>query len=244
MMSIITIALIFLLVKLACVYFDQIYACMEYCFVLFVHPRRPKIVIKRGLPSFNENKTFYDGWNSEPLTTKWLRVSMHVILTLFTQDHAVSFYASIKGIPIGMTATASLDDYYKNFDTWVMSALSRDDTTDDDKKFIEIHKMAREPVKLFIKTNSLENEVMYHNAGLMVPEIYRGKGISIKMMKHKLKELDSIVFTSTTNKYSARVMEACGYKLLKSHNYCDLSVKSDDTFNVYVWVPQRYKIEW
>lgn len=198
------------------------------------HYRRRRLVIKLGLPS---DAKFYEGWNTEPLTSKWLHVSMSTISSLFKQDPMVSFHGVINNVAVGMTGTTPFDDYYKHFNAGTQSVLSDKDAQQDDRKFVEIQTKTKGVIDSYIKKHSLEDKKKYMNSGLMVSESHRGKGIGISLMQHKLKQLKSIVFTTTTNKFSAKVMETCGYVLIALWKYRDLGVDSNDTLNVYVWTP-------
>lgn len=193
-----------------------------------------RLVIRQGLP---HDPKFYEGWNTEPLTTIWLNVSHYSIMSLFTQNLETSYYGTINDIPVGMTGTTPLDEYYEHFDSGVQKISENVKSSDDDRKFVMIHLKAKGIINSYIREHSLGSKKKFHNSGLMVLKAYHGQGIGRELMKHKLRELNSIVFTSTTNKYSARVMEQSGFKLIESLKYSDLNVSSNDTFNVYVWTP-------
>jgi hypothetical protein len=196
--------------------------------------------IDSGLPN---DPDFYRGWLSEPLTNNWLKVSQSVIASMFKQSPETSHTAFINNVPVGMSSSTPLDEYYNHLTKSCMDMDAKITTSvntklsNDDKKFIKLHLNEKEVVKSCIRENDLDNVKMYHNTGLMVNEEFRHRGIGMLLMKNQLHHLNAYVFIATTNKYSSNIMKKCGCELIKSWKYHDLNICSDDSFSIWVKHP-------
>jgi len=203
-------------------------------FFVIARYKQYKLVIKQGLPNDPE---FYKGWTDEPLTNKWLHVTPHIITSLFKQDLSKSFYGIINNVNVGMAGTSQFDAYFQNLFDSAQKILSNKYAKDDDVKYVKIIVEAGNIINSYVKKHKLEKFTKYMNCGLMVSKTYRQKGIGTALMRYKLKQLNSYVFAITTNKYSAKVMEKCQFKLIKLLKYYDYDIISDDIFSIYVWCP-------
>jgi hypothetical protein len=184
--------------------------------------------------------------NSDSLLTEWLKIPSTVTSFLFKEDPSLSYYSAINNTIIaGITNTSLYEEYSRHFDDAVYALLTSE-TNNDILKFVRIYAKSKRVIDSYIEKNDLKNKKKYQNINLMSHEIFCTTGMEISLMRYKLRKLNSVVFATTTNRTSAKIMEACGYELIESWNYSEFGINpsdKDEAFNVYVWYPWELYIK-
>jgi N-acetylglutamate synthase-like GNAT family acetyltransferase len=179
-----------------------------------------KLSIERGLPP---SHFLEPAWASEPLTQTLKEAD--IPFSLPQADEDISLIAKQEnGDVIGQCSAYRAIKFWKHLET--LDSTHQNEPT---KVFINIHKIAARAEIQYLQEIQESKENAFHSAGIAVLPNYRGRQLGLKMRKVQIelcrKNKATILFCITTNKYSAKTVEQCGFSKIADFPYPQLATE-------------------
>jgi predicted GNAT family acetyltransferase len=104
--------------------------------------------------------------------------------------------------------------------------------------------------KSFIDEYKIDIDNIIHNSGLFVPNEFRNQGIAKKLIQKRMNYFnDKIMLCNTTNIYSSKVFNSCGwinigyiaYNKIFNHFNIENNILNDDRFNLWIYFGEKIK---